>query len=301
MKLDDRFPTNPKITSVGSAPLAVYVRGLCFAAQHSTDGHISGALARTLGTKLQIGKLVSADLWHSSGHVCPRCPQPPAGSYYVHDFLHYQPSRAEVERRRKADAERQRHQRRRGGEQRRDASGEPGRGAGGARESRENFPNFRERPGHGAASRRDSQRPVQSSPGEHLAVLSLPDVASDGNEGETAAAARGIAHAWARAYEANHDHPVHVPYVEQIQQQALTLMAEGCAPSLLAEAVTEMGRQGWRDIARHLAARDRSPVGSLGSSSPGDWRGVHTLAVERGLIGAAEVEPSLSYKEVELP
>ena len=55
-------------------------------------------VARKAGVPAELGKrLVSAGMWHEEGHDCPRCPQPPEGHLYVHDYLMHQRSKAQAE------------------------------------------------------------------------------------------------------------------------------------------------------------------------------------------------------------
>jgi hypothetical protein len=100
IKLDDAFDQHPKLVEVGPLAAWLYVRGLCYANRNLTDGRISRAVARELagrgpkGQRLVVA-LLAARLWETTTE-----------GYAIHDFLEYQPSRADVMKLRltKADA-----------------------------------------------------------------------------------------------------------------------------------------------------------------------------------------------------
>ncbi|MFC8199918.1 mucin-2 [Streptomyces sp. NPDC057298] len=119
-KVDDTFYGHPKALKAGNAAVGLWVRAGAYAAQHLTEGVVPGVVAQLYGTAPQARKLVSAGLWHAHGHTCPapKCKQPPAGDYYMHDFLIYNPTRAKVEDDRARSAERQQRAREKAAEQR---------------------------------------------------------------------------------------------------------------------------------------------------------------------------------------
>ena len=101
VKLDDGFATHPKVQAAGQAAAWLHVAGLCYAAQHLTDGAIpassliglgqfSGARARSLADRL-----IEVGLWEKNGT-----------GYAIHDYLSHNPSRNSVEEKRKAARER---------------------------------------------------------------------------------------------------------------------------------------------------------------------------------------------------
>ena len=96
----------------------MWLRCGSYAAQHLTEGTVPGVVVQLYGTAPQARKLVAAGLWHAAEHACPRCPQPPAGDYVMHDYLVYNPTRARVEDDRAKAAERQARGRARAAEQR---------------------------------------------------------------------------------------------------------------------------------------------------------------------------------------
>lgn len=117
-KVDDTAHTHPKLLKAGNASIGLWVRAGAYAAQHLTEGTVPGVVAELYGTAPQVRKLISAGLWHDQGHACPRCPQPGAGDYVMHDFLTYNPTRAKVEDTRAKEAQRQARGRARQAEQR---------------------------------------------------------------------------------------------------------------------------------------------------------------------------------------
>ncbi|WHM36292.1 mucin-2 [Streptomyces sp. BPTC-684] len=117
-KVDDTAHAHPKLLRAGNAALGLWMRAGAYAAQHLTEGAIPGVVAQLYGTAPQVRKLITAGLWHEHGHKCPRCPQPPAGDYVMHDYLIYNPTRARVEDERAKAAGRQKRARERASEQR---------------------------------------------------------------------------------------------------------------------------------------------------------------------------------------
>lgn len=98
-KLDDQFPTHPKVMRAGTDAAWLFVAGGCYCAKHLTDGKIPKAAVSTLttlrgGVKLA-AVLVRENLWHDLGD-----------EYEVHDYLVYNPTREKVENDRRAAAER---------------------------------------------------------------------------------------------------------------------------------------------------------------------------------------------------
>lgn len=98
-RLDDGYWSDPDLEPVSLAALGVFSRSLSYCGCHNTDGHVPGSTALFLarGQKKLLKELVDAALWEEEG-----------ADYKVRSFLAYNPSRAEVEAKRKADAERKR-------------------------------------------------------------------------------------------------------------------------------------------------------------------------------------------------
>ncbi|WP_327725758.1 hypothetical protein [Streptomyces europaeiscabiei] len=111
--IDDSAHSHPKIVAATNAALGLWVRAGAYAAQHLTDGIVPGVIAKMYGSKPQIAKLLAAGLWHEAGHTCPhpKCLQPQPGDYAIHDYLVYNPTRADVREKRDKAAEKKRQQR----------------------------------------------------------------------------------------------------------------------------------------------------------------------------------------------
>lgn len=93
-RLDDHMDEHPKVQRVGPLGLYLQVRAILYAARNLTDGFVPEAKARELAFAAtavggDVGDLIAAmvreGLW-----------EPVAGGYRVHDYLEYNPSRAEV-------------------------------------------------------------------------------------------------------------------------------------------------------------------------------------------------------------
>lgn len=107
-KIDDKAHSHPKWLKAGNAAIGLFVRAGSYSAQHLTEGIVPAVIAQLYGTAPQAAKLVKVGLWHGSPHNCPRCPQPPAGDYVIHDFFEggRNTTRAQDEANKKAAAER---------------------------------------------------------------------------------------------------------------------------------------------------------------------------------------------------
>ena len=105
VRLDDGFADHPKVERAGPLAAWLHVVAMCYCARHLTDGRIPKATARRLADIPSPGRhidtLVAVGLWDEDGD-----------DYVLHDFLEYQPSRADVEADRKAARERMANARR---------------------------------------------------------------------------------------------------------------------------------------------------------------------------------------------
>jgi hypothetical protein len=91
VRIDDAFADNPKVEELSDAAFRLYVTILCWCSRHNTDGRVTGTVARKRGTDKTLAELVDAGLWLRNG-----------SDYEVHDYLAYNPSKAEVSARREA-------------------------------------------------------------------------------------------------------------------------------------------------------------------------------------------------------
>jgi hypothetical protein len=109
VKLDDRFPDHPKVGDLSDAAFRAYVSGLCYSAEHLTDGFLPPAFISRSKPRT-IAELVEAGLWeHGNG----------SRGVHIHDYLEFQPSRSETEANREARASAGRRGGRSSGEARR--------------------------------------------------------------------------------------------------------------------------------------------------------------------------------------
>jgi len=87
VKLDDGFPTHPKVIGLSDAAFRAHVTGICYAAQHLTDGWVPMTIAK----QRAIAELIGVGLWAESiagvDHL---------DGYWIHDYLDYNPSRTDV-------------------------------------------------------------------------------------------------------------------------------------------------------------------------------------------------------------
>jgi hypothetical protein len=89
-RVDDGFWCHPKVVGISFAARGVWISALSWCAQFGTDGFIVRGSARALEFPVEaIDELVAEGLWEET----PR-------GYQIHDYLKYNPSKAEVEARR---------------------------------------------------------------------------------------------------------------------------------------------------------------------------------------------------------
>jgi len=118
VRISDDFYDHWKFTDVTPLSIALWTVGMAYCNRNLTDGYIPTSTAQRLcdfdglsytvaaGEMFAIGEddchplavhdLIKVGLWHEDGHDCIECPQPGRRRYYVHDYLVYQPSAAEI-------------------------------------------------------------------------------------------------------------------------------------------------------------------------------------------------------------
>lgn len=92
LRLDDRYDEHPKVIAAGSeAGLIVNVRAMLYCARNETDGILLQAIVPRITSdfspnkaKQQVKRLLEVGLWERV-----------EGGYLVHDFLDYNPSKAD--------------------------------------------------------------------------------------------------------------------------------------------------------------------------------------------------------------
>lgn len=85
VKLDDQFADHPKVEKITDKALRLYIRALCYATRHRTDGLILRQVATRLGSLKSVGELTAVGLWEED-----------KGGYRIHDYLAYNPSREQL-------------------------------------------------------------------------------------------------------------------------------------------------------------------------------------------------------------
>jgi hypothetical protein len=100
VRIDDRFPDNPKIVAVGEAAAYLYVTGLCYCNRELTNGFIPlGQVDRLVALRqdqnirdgpLQLAqRLCGLGLWMEGERKG-------VAGFVIHDYLKYQPSKKQV-------------------------------------------------------------------------------------------------------------------------------------------------------------------------------------------------------------
>ena len=107
-KLDDRFHSHPKAMAAWEqepASIGLYALALSWVAAHETDGHVPSAwINRQVPVQSDRDRLT--ETLTEAGLL-----EPNGGGWLIHDYTKYNPSKAELEARRRADAARKRGER----------------------------------------------------------------------------------------------------------------------------------------------------------------------------------------------
>lgn len=105
VKLDDQFPDHPKVVKAGGDAAWLHVTAICYANRHLTDGFIPEGQVIRLSDRRNPAKLaaelVKVGMWETA-----------VGGWMIHDFLDWNPSAAEVKKRREKERDRKAQQRR---------------------------------------------------------------------------------------------------------------------------------------------------------------------------------------------
>jgi hypothetical protein len=89
LKMDDQYPSHPKVVAAGGDAAWLHVCAACYCAQHLTDGLVPKAILSRLSDRKKpeqlAARLVEVGLWHDRGD-----------HYELNDYLDYNPSREQV-------------------------------------------------------------------------------------------------------------------------------------------------------------------------------------------------------------
>lgn len=89
VRLDDHFPTHPKMVAAGHEAAWLHVCALCYCAEHLTDGRVPKAMVPRLSDcrnpRRLADRLVEVNAWEVDGD-----------EFVLHDFLEFNPSREQV-------------------------------------------------------------------------------------------------------------------------------------------------------------------------------------------------------------
>lgn len=103
-RLDDRYDDHPKVRAVwrrSRAAAALHVHAITYCARHETDGHITrdwieDRIPNARERDAALEALLDTGLFDANGD----------GGFIVHDYLDFNPSRAEASEKRRKDSER---------------------------------------------------------------------------------------------------------------------------------------------------------------------------------------------------
>lgn len=99
-RIEDSFHSHPKVKLAGNAATGLWVRCGSWSAQYLTDGHVPLHVVADFGKPREIDALVAARLW-----------VPEDDCMLMPDFLDYNQSKDDVDKRRRRDADRKRAER----------------------------------------------------------------------------------------------------------------------------------------------------------------------------------------------
>lgn len=91
VKLDDRFFDNPKIAALSADAKVAYLEAATYCARELTDGFVPLIKAKGFAGKARVVVELTPHLW-----------EPVEGGFQVHDYLKYNPTKAQVLAERKA-------------------------------------------------------------------------------------------------------------------------------------------------------------------------------------------------------
>ena len=111
-KLDDGFYDHPKTLRIWRrcpGAVGLHARAISYCARHSTDGHIMAEIVEGLSPlqrdrEQQVKALIEEKAWYQD-----------EDGFVIHDYNDYNPTKAQLEEKRAADAERKRKSRQRDG------------------------------------------------------------------------------------------------------------------------------------------------------------------------------------------
>jgi hypothetical protein len=112
-RLDEGFPGHRKLRKISDSAFRLHVSAICWSAEYLTDGEITAedlaVISEVRRPKQAAAELVRANLWRTEVDGASNEGRTSnEQSWWIHDYLDYNPSRAEVEAKREADAERKR-------------------------------------------------------------------------------------------------------------------------------------------------------------------------------------------------
>jgi hypothetical protein len=101
-RFDDGYAFHPKLVAAGLEARGLDAAGICYCQAQSTDGFVPDAVVTMLAGAAAKGKKVAQGLLD----VGRWTRDDDAGGYWIHDYLAYNESRAQVDKRREAERER---------------------------------------------------------------------------------------------------------------------------------------------------------------------------------------------------
>lgn len=114
LNVDDGMDEHPKVEALSDGAFRLHVRAMLYCARKGTDGYVSRAKAKELGSDAlaaeltRVAPLAKSPTWHDLGQGCgtSTCPAGVKGYYVIHDYLEWNHSAHWWEKKRKEDAER---------------------------------------------------------------------------------------------------------------------------------------------------------------------------------------------------
>lgn len=87
VRFDDSTPWHPRVLAMSDAEFRAWFNSICYASRFRTDGKVPKTAISSIGASAPTCKaLVKSGAWEPNGD-----------GVYVHDYLHYQRSREQIE------------------------------------------------------------------------------------------------------------------------------------------------------------------------------------------------------------
>lgn len=117
VRFEDQFPIHRKVAALKDPAYRIHTEAIFWCSRNLTDGVIRAAEINQIRPRADkhVAEIVDREAWHPADQICAGCVKAlndagrtwPADGWVIHDYLKYQPSRAQVIKDRDAKTKRQ--------------------------------------------------------------------------------------------------------------------------------------------------------------------------------------------------